>query len=95
MLADGESEKLVRRLKESAGSPISARVSTTESHATQDEHAEPTPEVLLERVAILVNQRQALRDGGAGRAALERNRSEITRAQWQLSRALITRHHKP
>jgi hypothetical protein len=68
-------------------------VSTTESHTAPDEFSEPTPEVLLERVAILVHERQALRARGAGRAALERNRAEITRAQWELSRALIARHH--
>ena len=62
--------------------PISRSVST------------PTPEDLLERVAELVNERQVLREGGAGRAELERNRSEIARAQWDLSRALITRHYR-
>jgi hypothetical protein len=64
-----------------------------QSDAAQDEFAEPTPEVLLERVAILVHERQSLRARGAGRAALERNRAEITRAQWDLSRALIARHY--
>jgi hypothetical protein len=93
MLTDGESRKFVTTLKVPRQIPISARVSTTESHAARDEHAEPTPEVLLERVAILVHERQSLRAGGAGRAALERNRAEITRAQWALSRALIARHY--
>jgi hypothetical protein len=83
----------VGKLKNSPEIPISARVSTTESQATGDGLVEPTPEVLLERVAILVHQRQSLRAGGAGRAALERNRAEITRAQWELSRALIARHY--
>ena len=94
MLADGEWEKSVTTLKLFARSPISPRVSTTESHAAKDELSD-TPEVLLERVESLVHQRQSLRAGGAGRVALERNRSEITRAQWQLSRALISRHHRP
>jgi hypothetical protein len=93
MLADGESGELVTRLKIPRQIPISARVSTTESNPAQDERAEPTPEVLLERVAILVHERQSLRAGGAGRAALERNRADITRAQWALSRALIARHY--
>ena len=90
MLADGESREM---LKVRRRNPISARVSTIESHAARDEFAEPTPEVLLERVAILVHERQSLRARGAGRAALERNRADITRAQWELSRALIARHH--
>jgi hypothetical protein len=55
---------------------------------------EPTPEDLLDRVAALVHERQALRAAGAGRAELERNRADIARAQWALSRALITRHHR-
>lgn len=53
-----------------------------------------TPEDLLERVAELVNERQVLRAADAGRAELERNRAEIARAQWDLSRALITRHYR-
>jgi hypothetical protein len=93
MLADGECREIVTKLKVPRRIPISARVSTIQSDAAQDEFAEPTPEVLLERVAILVHQRQSLRAGGAGRAALERNRAEITRAQWELSRALIARHY--
>jgi hypothetical protein len=96
MLADGECREIVTKLKVPRRIPISARVSTLESdpaRQTEDELAEPTPEVLLERVAILVHQRQSLRAGGAGRAALERNRAEITRAQWELSRALIARHY--
>ena len=56
--------------------------------------SEPSPETLLDRVAELVNQRQAMRAAGAGRAELERNRAEIARAQWELSRALISRHHR-
>ena len=95
MLADGEWGKSVTTLKLFRLSPISARVSTTESHAARDELSELTPEVLLERVESLVHERQSLRAGGAGRAALERNRADITRAQWQLSRALISRHHRP
>jgi len=56
--------------------------------------AAATPEDLLERVAELVHERQVLRAAGAGRAELERNRAEIARAQWDLSRALIVRHHR-
>ncbi|MFN2470432.1 MAG: hypothetical protein ABR583_05480 [Gaiellaceae bacterium] len=62
-----------------------------ESHAAQEDRS-PTVEVLFERVSRLVGQRQALRSGGAGRSALEQNRAEITRAQWQLSHALIARY---
>jgi hypothetical protein len=69
-------------LKLFRGRPISRSVSTL------------TPEDLLERVAELVSERQVLREAGAGRIELERNRAEIARAQWDLSRALITRHHR-
>ena len=69
-------------LKLSRGRPISASVTTE------------TPEDLLERVAELVHERQVLRAAGAGRSELERNRAEIARAQWDLSRALIVRHHR-
>jgi hypothetical protein len=72
-------------LKLSRRHPISGSVSieTTE-----------TPEDLLERVAELVRERQVLRAAGAGRSELERNRAEIARAQWDLSQALIVRHHR-
>jgi len=69
-------------LKLSRRRPISASVETL------------TPEDLLDRVAELVHERQVLRAAGAGRAELERNRAEIARAQWDLSRALIVRHHR-
>ena len=46
-------------------------------------------EGLLERIAALVGERQALRNGGAGASELERNRSELVGAQWALSHALI------
>jgi hypothetical protein len=96
MLADGECREIVTKLKVPRRIPISRRVSTTESHPARprrDDLSEPTPEVLLERVAILVHERQSLRARGAGRAALERNRADITRAQWALSHALIARHY--
>ena len=69
-------------LKLSRRRPISGSVTTE------------TPEDLLERVAELVHERQVLRAVGADRAKLERNRAEIARAQWDLSRALIVRHHR-
>jgi hypothetical protein len=69
-------------LKLSRRRPISGSVTTE------------TPEDLLDRVAELVHERQVLRAAGAGRAELERNRAEIARAQWELSRALISRHHR-
>ena len=69
-------------LKISRRRPISGSVTTE------------TPEDLLERVAELVHERQVLRSTGAGRSELERNRAEIARAQWDLSRALIVRHHR-
>jgi DNA helicase HerA-like ATPase len=69
-------------LKLSRRRPISGSVTTE------------TPEDLLERVAELVHERQVLRAISAGRADLERNRAEIARAQWDLSRALIVRHQR-
>jgi hypothetical protein len=54
----------------------------------------PTRDVepLLERIAALVAERQALRESDAGTRRLERNRREIAGLQRQLSRALIERH---
>ena len=77
--------------------PIPPLVTTIEPHAPAEEPepvAEGSPEHLLDRVAALVARRQELRASGASRTELERNRAEITRAQWDLSRALIARHHR-
>jgi hypothetical protein len=52
-------------------------------------------EHLLERIASLALERQTLRARGAGSTALERNRVQIARAQWQLSYALIERYVAP
>ncbi|MFL5921856.1 MAG: hypothetical protein ACJ75Q_12780 [Gaiellaceae bacterium] len=49
-------------------------------------------EELTARIAILVAQRQQLRERGAGDRALERNRLELARAQWELGHALIDTH---
>jgi hypothetical protein len=49
-------------------------------------------EVLQERIGVLVARRQTLRERGASAEALERNRRELARCQWQLSVALIERH---
>ena len=77
--------------------PIPPHVTAIEPQAPIDEPetpAEGSPEHLLDRVAALVARRQELRAAGAGRTELERNRAAITRAQWDLSRALIARHHR-
>jgi hypothetical protein len=60
--------------------------------------AEPTSEagyveVLQDRLRRLLRERENLRTVEADRAALERNRRAIVEAQWELSRALIARHH--
>jgi hypothetical protein len=47
------------------------------------------PDELTARIAQLVGERQELRARGAGEAALERNRLQIARAQWELAHALI------
>jgi hypothetical protein len=52
----------------------------------------PSVEALTLRVAALVAERQLLRDRGASDSALERNRIQIARAQWELGHALIDRH---
>lgn len=49
-------------------------------------------EDLLERIAQLVAERQALHAAGASRLALERNRRRIAGSQRELSRALIRRY---
>jgi len=51
--------------------------------------AEQRVQSLLERIGGLVVDRQQLRSAGSGAAALEENRREITRAQQELSLALI------
>jgi hypothetical protein len=49
-------------------------------------------ETLVERIGTLVAERQRLRREAAPRTALEENRREIARLQWELSHALIQRH---
>ena len=44
------------------------------------------------QIAHLVAERQELRAHGANEAALERNRLQLARAQWELGHALIDRH---
>jgi hypothetical protein len=51
-----------------------------------------TVEALTLRVAELVAERQQLRDRDASDTALERNRIQIARAQWELGQALIDRY---
>jgi hypothetical protein len=50
-------------------------------------------EVLQDRLRRLLRERENLRTVEADRGALERNRRAIVEAQWELSRALIARHH--
>jgi len=51
-----------------------------------------TVESLLEQIGILVTERQRLRRDGGTPQALEENRREIARLQWDLSHALIDRY---
>jgi len=48
-------------------------------------------EALQEFLGGLLRERELLRSSGA-RRALERNRLEIVRVQWELSRALVQRY---
>ena len=54
--------------------------------------ARETVESLTLRISTLTTDRQALRTSGATETALERNRVQIARAQWELSFALIERY---
>jgi hypothetical protein len=54
--------------------------------------ARETVESLTLRISTLTTDRQALRTSGATETALERNRVQIARAQWELSYALIERY---
>jgi hypothetical protein len=49
-------------------------------------------EALVGRIEELVAERQELRAASASSAAIERNRVQIARAQWELAHALIDRH---
>jgi hypothetical protein len=53
---------------------------------------ENSVESLGRTVRALVAERQALRERGAGKRALERNRLELVRCQRALTQALIERH---
>lgn len=54
--------------------------------------ARETVESLLDRIGLLVAERQALRLARAAAEELERNRLAIAAAQWTLSHALIERY---
>ncbi len=52
----------------------------------------PSVESLAARIAELVAERQALRESSSPPAAIERNRVQLVRAQWELAHALIDEH---
>lgn len=54
--------------------------------------SETDVEKLIERIGVLVAERQALRERQAGKRSLERNRRDIADLQQRLSRALIDRY---
>ena len=54
--------------------------------------AHESVEELGERIAVLVGERQALREAAAPPGALEENRRQIADLQQRLSDALIARH---
>ena len=49
-------------------------------------------ETLVNRIGELVAERQELRVASAPPAAIERNRVQIAKAQWELAHALIDRY---
>jgi len=49
-------------------------------------------ETIALRIAELVVERQELRSANAPAAAIERNRIQIARLQWELAHALIARY---
>jgi hypothetical protein len=51
-------------------------------------------ESLVDRIGVLRRERERLREAGASRDELERNRLTIARAQIALSHALVARHHE-
>ena len=55
-------------------------------------HAISTVETLVDEIATLIVERQALRSRDAARSTLERNRRKLVNVQAQLSYALIERH---
>jgi hypothetical protein len=56
------------------------------------EVSESSPEQLQLKLALLSYERERLRENGAARDLLERNRLEIGRYQYQYSRALVGRY---
>lgn len=62
----------------------SARFRRSRSH--------PSVEALIVHIAELVAERQELRGARASGVAIERNRIQLARAQWELAHALIDRH---
>ena len=71
-------------------SAIALRPAPTTRFRRSRSHA--SVETLNERITLLQAERQTLRAAGAGSAALERNRLQIARSQWELAHALIERH---
>jgi hypothetical protein len=49
-------------------------------------------DLLAVRIAELIAERQDLREAGSSAAAIERNRVQLARAQWELAHALIDEH---
>jgi hypothetical protein len=67
-------------------------MTTLRQNAPRQLPARETVESLSQRISTLTTERQALRMNGATETALERNRVELARAQWELSYALIERY---
>ena len=67
-------------------------MTTLRQNAPRQLPTRETVESLSQRISTLTTERQALRMNGATETALERNRVQLARAQWELSYALIERY---
>jgi hypothetical protein len=76
--------------------PCAARgVETLRCSGPAADSEDMTVEVIDDLLRATVAERQALRDNGARRESLERNRLRIVALQWALSRALVERFAAP
>ncbi|MBA2359092.1 MAG: hypothetical protein H0V84_11775 [Actinobacteria bacterium] len=71
---------------------MSSQLSPSQPSRFRRATARRSPEHLAEEISRLVWRRQTLRARDASPLALERNRRQIARLQWELSHVLIARY---